>query len=153
MTFPFREDLSKEGQLARSPGGNRKCPTSGELKASCKCRPCIGRRARGKGKRKQNEAKKAVERAFNQVAAPTTATSGQEEYWRLALRLEVKAGTQARTVDTFYRNTKGQSDQSKAIGDLRPFGAIAMPDGSSDGFLVIALSSLPVLAQALRGEL
>ena len=152
MTYSSREDLSKEAQLARSPGGNRRCPTTGDLKAKCVCRPCIGRRARGKGKRKQNEAKKAVERAFNQVAAPTSATSGQEEYWRLALRLEVKAGGMAKTVDTFYRNTKAQSDQSKAIGDSRPFGAIAMPDGSSDGFLVIALSSLPVLAQVLRGE-
>lgn len=147
-----RPDLSKAGQLARSPGGNRKCPTTGKLKASCDCRPCIGRRARGKGKRKQNDAKKFVERAFNQVAAPTSATSGQEEFWRLALRLEVKSGRMAQTVDTFYRNTKGQSDQLKAIGDGRPFAAIAMPDGSSDGFLVIALSSLPVLAQALRGD-
>ena len=146
MTYPSREDLTKEAQLARSPGGNRRCSTSGELKASCSCRPCIGRRSKGKGRRKQNDGRKALEAGFG-----WTLRGSNEEDWRAPFRIETKAGAIARTVDTFYRNTKAQSDARTAIGDGRPFMAEAMPDGMSGGYIVLRTEDISALRDALRG--
>lgn len=76
--------------------------------------------------------------------------TANEETWRLPVRAEVKAGGPAKTVDTFYRNTKAQADMQKAIGDMRPFLAVAMVDGSTDGLAVIRMSDLIRLFEEAR---
>ena len=37
-----------------------KCPNTNEIKTKCKCRTCINRRNRAKGRRKQNLARKKL---------------------------------------------------------------------------------------------
>jgi hypothetical protein len=91
------DDLSKDAQLARSPGGNRTCPTTGELKRSCSCYSCVGSRNRRKGKRKQRETRKVLEREFG-TAGPTQTVTSHEENWRMRVRLEVKSGKQVESL-------------------------------------------------------
>lgn len=141
---------SKEAQVARSPGGNRRCSTTGELKRNCKCRPCLGRRSKYKGQRKQRDARKDIEKVFGPAGRYSSQT-GNEELWRTRVRVEVKSGVMAKTVDTFYRNTKSQSDQAKAIGDTRPYMAVAMPDGVPYGYAVVRLDHLEAVVSAARG--
>lgn len=153
VTMPehFADDLSKAGQLARSPGKeNRACPNTGVAVRECTCYSCRGRRSKAKGKTKQRQARRQLETVFQTVAGPTVGITANEETWRLPVRSEVKAGGQAKTVDTFYRNTKNQSDVAKAIGDVRPFMAVAMVDGSTDGLAVIRLSDLNQLFREAR---
>jgi hypothetical protein len=148
MTSP---DLSKEGQLARSPGKeNRPCPQTGIAVRECDCYSCRGRRNRSKGKTKQRQARKGLEKTFGVMAGPSQISTSHEEHWRLPVRSEVKAGGMAKTVDTFYRNTRAQADKDKAIGDVRPFLAVAMVDGSTDGLAVIRLSDLIQLFSEAR---
>lgn len=151
MPETFAEDLSKEAQLARSPGKDRRpCSNTGIALRDCTCYSCRGRRNRSKGKKKQRQARKGLEKTFQTMAGPTSVATSDEENWRLPVRAEIKAGGMAKTVDTFYRNTKGQSDQQKAIGDLRPFIAVAMVDGSTDGLVVIRMSDLIQLFSEAR---
>ena len=143
-------DLSKEAQLSRSPGGNRRCPTTGEFKASCDCYSCRGRRARNKGKVKQRAARKSLEKSFG-VAGRSSAQTGDEENWRMRVRSEVKSGGKAKTVDTFYRLCRAQSDANAgAVGDVRPFVATAMPDGLSYGYVVIRTDELAAVMEAAK---
>ena len=145
-------DLSKEGQLARSPGKeNRACVTTGIAVRDCTCYSCRGRRNRSKGKTKQRQARRGLENAFGVLAGPSAVSTADEENWRLPVRAEIKAGIPARTVDTFYRNTKAQADADKALGDVRSFIAVAMPDGTTDGLCVIRMSDLiQLFAEARR---
>lgn len=136
------EYLSKAAQLSRSPGGNRYCPTTKQLKRTCKCHTCLGTRNQRKGGVKQRQARKRLEKAFGGQAGSSVMVTANEENWRLPVRSEVKSGPIGNPVDTFYRNQKAQSDRSKAIGDTRPFMAVAMPDGTTDGLAVIRLSEL-----------
>jgi hypothetical protein len=64
--------------------------------------------------------------------------------------MEVKSGGPAKTVGTFYRNTRAQADVAKAIGDVRPFMAVASVDGSRDGLAVIRMSDLQRLFDEAR---
>lgn len=142
--------LSKEAQMQRSPGGNRMCSTTGEPLRSCSCYSCRGRRNRSKGKTKQRQARRGLEKTFQTIAGPSAVSTSDEENWRLPVRAEIKSGGMAKTVDTFYRNTKTQADADKAIGDMRPFLAVAMVDGSTDGLAVIRLSDLVQLFEEAR---
>jgi hypothetical protein len=60
--------------------------------------------------------------------------------WGGAIRLEVKAGAQIKPVFTAYLRCEIQSEQHRPIGDPRPFALVAMPDGTSDGLIVMRLS-------------
>ena len=144
------EPYTKEDQLDRSPGGNRYCSITRELKRSCKCRSCMGSRNRRKGQVKQRQARKQLEKAFGKPAGPSVMATAHEEFWRLPVRPEIKAGPIGNPVATFYRNTKAQSDLQKAIGDSRPFVAVAMIDGSKDGLVVIKGSDLIQLFEEAR---
>jgi len=74
----------------------------------------------------------------------------EEELWRGTVRVEVKSGhMDTMPVDTRYRKMRDQSDASRAIGDNRPFAAVCMPPGSSDGIVMIRLSEVFDVAQAL----
>lgn len=94
------------------------------------CVACRGARNRRSGMRKQREARKAIERATGTQAARFKGQLGNEEGWAgLPFRVEVKSGGQAKPVQTFHDRCAIQSAQNKAIGDTRPFLAVAMPTG------------------------
>jgi hypothetical protein len=110
----------------------------------CPCRTCLGRRNRRNGQRKQSKARNILG-----IAGPTLGAD-HEENWRGALRCEVKSGADdANPVDRRYRRQRKQSDASKAIGDNRPFTAIVMPPGMSDGYAIVRLSELRDVAWAI----
>jgi hypothetical protein len=56
----------------------------------------------------------------------------------------------AKSVGTFYRNTKAQSDAKKSIGDIRPFIAAARVDGQSDPLVILRMSDLIQLFEEAR---
>ncbi len=92
-----------------------------------------GRRSKKKGADKQT---KAV------TALGIVRTSGHEEFLGGTVRVEVKAGAQVGPIDTRFRKAKAQSDAERAFGDNRPFAMVAMPDGSSDGYVLVRLSDV-----------
>lgn len=151
MPEPWLEDLSKGGQLARSPGKeNRLCPDTGSVIRDCECWKHRGARNRRKGQVKQRQARKRLEKAFGVPAGRTQASTANEETWRLPVRIEVKSGYVAAPVGTFYRNTRIQAEKDHAIGDIRPFLAVAQVDGSSDGLAVVRMSDLIQLFDQAR---
>ena len=107
----------------------------------CKCRRCMGRRNRARGDSKASRARRVL-----QLKGPR---SRHEETWRGALRVEAKSGGKAKPVQTFYEHCRAQSEASKAIGDARPFAALAMPLGTSKGYAVIELEDLALILAAL----
>lgn len=135
--------LSKEAQLARSPGGASKCPRTGEPKRACKCPTCIGRRNKRKGQRKQSQVRKVLNLKPEQWRGRT----GNEETWNASnLRFEVKAGKQVEPVATRYLSARQQSDANRALGDNRPFCFVACPDGSQPLVVVRADELADVVA-------
>lgn len=140
--------LSKEAQLARSPGGNRRCATTGVYKGSCKCPRCLGARNRRKGKRSQREVRKALSLRDEKWAG----RQANEETWNAsALRFEVKSGKQVQPVATRYVAARNQSDAARAIGDVRPFVFVAVPDGSQP-LVVVRADELPAVVHAFMDE-
>lgn len=115
----------------------------------CKCRSCVGRRSRTGGLAKQRKAKKLLGVPSNRFHGQ----DGNEENWRGAFRVEVKAGKQVGHAAWFFR-AEAQSDANKAIGDPRPFIFVAMPEGmGSEGFVTMRLSTwrdviVPLMEQA-----
>jgi hypothetical protein len=59
--------------------------------------------------------------------------------------VEVKAGAQINPIATRYLLAEQQSEAQRPIGDHRPFMLIAMPDGMSDGLIVMKISSFVTL--------
>ena len=98
----------------------------------CVCNRCRGKRNRSKGDTKARKARKAL--GIGGV------NSRHEEVWGGALRVEVKAGAQIKPVVTAFLRCEVQSEQARPIGDHRPFMMVAMPDGWSDGLIVMRLS-------------
>lgn len=98
----------------------------------CDCRRCLGRRVRAKGDSKARKARKAL--------GIPGANSRHEEVWGGPVRVEVKAGAQVKPAITAFLRCEAQSELSRAIGDHRPFMAVAMPDGSNDGVVMMRLS-------------
>lgn len=104
------------------------------------------RRNRNKGRKKQNLARKKLK-------IPNTkfrSMMGHEESWLGQVRVEVKAGKQVQTLWTKFKNAKAQSDSNNtAIGSNKPFVFVAMPDGTSDGLVVMELDRLEETVFAL----
>lgn len=111
------------------------------VRRGCPCPSCRGGKRRAKGDAKASKARRTLG-----LGGPR---SRHEESWRGAVLTEVKAGTKAKPVQTFYRVCRDQSDQSRAIGDGRPFVAVAMPDGESSGYAVMRLEDLALILEAL----
>lgn len=103
---------------------------------------CGDPRARGKRNRAKGDSK--ARRARRQLGIPG-ANTRHEELWGGDLRVEVKAGAQVQPIATRYLAAEQQSQQHRAIGDPRPFALVAMPDGMSDGFIVMRLSKFKEL--------
>jgi hypothetical protein len=68
-----------------------------------------------------------------------------EENWGGAFRTEIKAGAQIGPIATRFHAAKAQSDAAKALGDIRPFVMVAMPDGTTEGIVLMTLSEFSEL--------
>jgi len=102
-----------------------------------------GKRNKRKGGRKQAAAARAV-------GVPRSNLSpGHEEHFGGAIRVEVKSGKQIAPAWTRFENARIQSEAARPIGDNRPFAALFMPDGTSDGLFACALSDLQEVVYAL----
>ncbi len=100
---------------------------------------------KNKGRRKQNLARKKL----NIPDTKFRSQMGNEESWQGEVRVEVKAGKQVQTLWTKYLKAKEQSDTNTRIGDTRPFLFVAMPDGTSNGLVVMELDKLEEIVFAL----
>ena len=100
---------------------------------------------KNKGRRKQNLARKKLKIPDTKFRSQM----GNEESWQGQVRVEVKAGKQVQTLWTKYQKAKEQSDANTRIGDTRPFMFVAMPDGTSNGLVVVELDKLDEVVFAL----
>lgn len=98
----------------------------------CKCPRCMGKRNRAKGDSKARQARK-------KLGIPG-ANTRHEELFGGRLRVEMKAGKQVGPIETRFHQARLQSEAARAIGDNRNFMMIAMPDGTSDGIVLMLLS-------------
>lgn len=106
---------------------------------TCVCRnKCLP----GRNSRQGKAAHRKIARALG-AATPGRGSSSHEESWVHPWRVEVKTGAQAGPVVTRWRLSKEQSDQSKSMGDHRPF--VAIFDTRSKGDPVLAVVELEVL--------
>jgi hypothetical protein len=71
--------------------------------------------------------------------------SRHEEHLGGALRIEAKAGAQVGPIATRFFAARSQSNAAKALGDVRPFAMIAMPDGTSEGIVLMSLEEFSQL--------
>ena len=81
----------------------------------------------------------------NWVLLTGNAGTRHEEHWGGMFRVEVKAGSQVGPIATRFDAARSQSEASKALGDVRPFAMIAMPDGTSDGIVLMSLTEFAEL--------
>ena len=100
---------------------------------------------KNKGRRKQNLARKKLKIPDTKFRSQM----GNEESWQGEVRVEVIAGKQVQTLWTKYQKAKEQSDANTRIGDTRPFMFVAMPDGTSNGLVVVELDKLDEVVFAL----
>ena len=63
--------------------------------------------------------------------------------------MEIKAGAQVGPIATRFQSAKAQSDALKAIGDIRPFAMVAMPDGTSRGIVLMDLEEFSQVVSLL----
>ncbi len=123
------KDCPKFGLLGR-PGRDNKRRVKG----------CGDPVARGKRNRTKGDSKARMARRKLGLSATGNAGSRHEEHWAGFFRVESKAGAQVGPIATRFYDAKHQSDASKALGDIRPFAMIAMPDGKSDGIVLMTLN-------------
>jgi hypothetical protein len=128
------------------------CPLFGTLgrpdrKNVRRIRGCADPAARGRRNRTKGDAK--ARRARKKLGLGGHLTR-HEEAWSGSVRTEVKAGLQVGPIATRFHAAKAQSDAAKALGDIRPFVMVAMPEGTSKGIILMDLdefSELLMLAQ------
>ena len=101
--------------------------------------------ARGKRNRTKGDSKARRARKKLGLAATGNAGTRHEEHWGGLFRVEVKAGAQVGPIFTRFLAARAQSEASKSLGDIRPFAMIAMPDGSSDGIVLMGLDEFAEL--------
>jgi len=100
-----------------------------------------GRRNRTKGDSKARRARKKLGLGGH--------LTRHEENWGGAFRTEIKAGAQVGPIATRFVQAKSQSDAAKALGDVRPFVMVAMPDGTSKGIILMDLDEFSELVALL----
>lgn len=108
-------------------------------------RGCNDPAARGKRNRAKGDSKARRARKKLGLSATGKAGSRHEEHWGGMFRAESKAGAQVGPIATRFYAAKSQSDEAKAFGDIRPFIMIAMPDGHSDGIILMTLKEFSEL--------
>jgi hypothetical protein len=106
--------------------------------------------ARGKRNRTKGDSKARIARKKLGLAATGNAGTRHEEHWGGLFRVEVKAGAQVGPIFTRFLAARAQSEASKSLGDIRPFAMIAMPDGSSDGIVLMGLEEFAELLSLLN---
>ena len=127
------------------------CPLFGTLgrpdrKNVRRIRGCADPAARGRRNRTKGDAK--ARRARKKLGLGGHLTR-HEENWGGYFRTEVKAGAQVGPIATRFQTAKAQSDAAKALGDIRPFIMVAMPDGTTDGIVLMSLSECSELTALL----
>lgn len=101
------------------------------------------RRVRGcgdpvaRGKRNRAKGDKAERKAAKLVGA-TGANTRHEEHRGGPVRYESKEGAQVGPIWTRFQEARAQSEQSRSIGDHRPFVMIASPVGTSEQLLIVS---------------
>lgn len=123
------------------------CPLFGTLGATGRdgkkrVKGCGDPVARGKRNRAKGDSKARVARKKLGI---TGVNSRHEEHWGGRFRIEVKAGAQVGPIATRFEAARGQSEAARSMGDPRPFAMCAMPDGSSDGIVLMRLSDFAEL--------
>jgi hypothetical protein len=118
------------------------CPLFGALgrpgrDGARRIRNCGDPAARGKRNRTKGDSK--ARRARKKLGLGGHLTR-HEDNWGGAFRCEVKAGAQVGPIWTRFRDAKNQSDACKSLGDNRPFVMVAMPDGTTEGVVLITLT-------------
>lgn len=98
--------------------------------------------ARGKRNRTKGDSKA---RRARKVLGIAGANTRHEEHWGGLLRVEVKAGAQVQPIATRFDAARAQSNAARALGDVRLFAMVAMPDGSSDGVVLMSLEEFGML--------
>jgi len=68
------------------------------------------------------------------------------------VRCEIKSGLQVGPIATRFQAAKAQSDAAKALGDIRPFVMVAMPDGTAKGIVLIDLDEFSEIIGLITGE-
>jgi len=131
-----------------SVGGD--CPIYGTLgregrDGKRRVRGCGDPTSRGKRNRTKGDSKARIARKKLGLAATGNAGTRHEEHWGGMFRVEVKAGAQVGPIWTRFRDASNQSKASKALGDIRPFAMIAMPDGTSEGVVLMSLTEFAEL--------
>lgn len=106
--------------------------------------------ARGKRNRSKGDSKARRARKKLGLAATGNAGTRHEEHWGGLFRVEVKAGIQVGPIATRFLSARAQSEASKSLGDVRPFAMIAMPDGMSDGIVLMSLEEFSELLSLLK---
>lgn len=124
------------------------CPLFGTLgrpdrKEVRRIRGCSDPSARGRRNRNKGDAK--ARRARKKLGLGGHLTR-HEENWGGYFRTEVKAGAQVGPIATRFQAAYAQSLAAKALGDIRPFIMVAMPDGTTDGIVLMSLSEFSELA-------
>jgi hypothetical protein len=112
-------------------------------------RGCSDPAARGRRNRTKGDAK--ARRARKKLGLGGHLTR-HEENWGGAFRTEIKAGAQIGPIATRFYAAKAQSDAAKALGDIRPFVMVAMPDGTTDGICLMTLTEFAELAALLSAR-
>lgn len=91
--------------------------------------------ARGKRNRQRGDSQA---RKSRKLLGLTGAQTRHEEHLGGNLRYEAKAGAQVSPVWTRFQAARAQSEQSRPIGDTRPFVFAAHPEGTSEFLLVVS---------------
>lgn len=128
------------------------CPKFGTLgradrQGRRRVRGCGDPAARGKRNRTKGDAK--ARRARKKLGLGGHLTR-HEENWGGAFRTEIKAGAQVGPIWTRFQQAKSQSDAAKALGDIRPFVMVAMPDGTTKGVVLMDLEEFSQLVSLLQ---
>jgi len=128
------------------------CPLFGTLgrpdkQGRRRIRGCGDPSARGKRNRTKGDSK--ARRARKKLGLGGHLTR-HEENWGGAFRTEIKAGAQVGPIWTRFLAAKTQSDAAKALGDIRPFVMVAMPDGTTRGVVLMDLEEFSQLVSLLE---
>jgi hypothetical protein len=129
------------------------CPLFGSLGRPAKdgkrrIKGCGDPVARGKRNRSAGDSK--ARKARKALGIPGV-MSRHEEHLGGGFRVEFKAGQQVGPIATRFYAAERQSEDARPIGDHRPFAMVAMPEGTSDGIVLVRLSKVHEFAHALVG--
>ena len=143
MTDERKGECQGNQDKCNAPG----CPLFGTLgrpdrRGVRRIRGCSDPAARGRRNRTKGDSK--ARRARKKLGLGGYLTRHEENWGGLVL-CEIKAGAQVGPIATRFYAAKAQSDAAKALGDIRPFVMVAMPDGTSEGICLMTLTEFSEL--------